>query len=466
MTKNSELPIPHWLLDAAANCNDQLVMIIGAGCSKERPTSLPLASECAEEVYRKLTEDNVLAMDENLDSSDLSLVAQLAHEATGSNEALVKRLRPQKFVNARPNRGHRLAIALMLEGAVRDIVTLNFDLALSSAVSDIAGSTDLVSSILGPEQHDRLATRNIIYLHRSANAPYDDWILTADQLDEWKDSWEEIVVNRVAPTPNVVFVGLGAPANVLTHSIKQIGEVLEGNKNKICYVNPTNLDNSPFATELNVGNENHVKAGWCEFLEHLSDRVKRERLNSLINDVESVLEDFEHPKNAERIATALGEGDLLLLGQLCARALQDSTARYRPVVDTDKGLVATLLAALETVAAEIEAPIMFSSDGVVRIQLEENGANITILLGSGCGRRRFSAVAEEMLNECGSQHTGMTILLIGSCIDGKDPNSKLPGSLVGEDSPESLVGSALQTRLIDCTDLLQNPSLIDEAISA
>lgn len=454
---------PHWVLDAVVSCESRIVMVIGAGCSKERPTSLPLASECAEEGYRKLVEDEVIQEIEGLDKKDLSAVADAAYEATGSNDALVQRLSPQQFQNARPNYGHKLVVALMLEGAIQDVVTLNYDLALSNAVSQVAGSTKKISHIHGPEQHDRLTTSNIIYLHRSALSPYSDWILTTKQLeDDWKDNWQEVIVNRIAPTPIIVFAGLGAPAAVLTKTIQRIQTILANHGNQICYANPSELENSPFATELGISSDNHVYVGWCDFVSSLSERLKRERVSHLSIEIGQILEGYGLPKMTDKVESALNAIDLLLLGKLCSAALLDETSDYRPVVDTDAGLVAFLLSTLQTIASTLDTPLQITRDGDVRIFLPQNGANITFVLGSGRGNRRFSAVATEISSERRPAPTGITVSLIGSCTDSGGDTAKMPKALVGQDPSGSLIGSSSPLSELDCARILENPELVEE----
>lgn len=462
VTPQNKTP-PPWVLDAVASCESRIVFVIGAGCSKEKPTCLPLASECAQEGYRKLVEDNVIEEADGINKSDLSAVADLAYEATGSNDALVQRLTPQRFLNAGPNYGHKLTIALMLEGAIQDVVTLNYDLALSNAVSQVAGSTRRISHIHGPEHHDRLSTSNIIYLHRSAFSPYSEWILTTRQLDEgWKDDWQEVIANRIAPVPVIVFAGLGAPAAVLTETIRRIQTILADSGNRLCYANPTELGESPFATDLGVTNENHVCLGWCDFVAELAERLKRERVAELVAEIGQVLDGYELPIETDEVQAALDGIDLLLLGRMCAVALLDNSSDYRPAVATDAGLLAYLLASVQIIAKSLEAPLHITRDGDARIFLPQNGANITFVLGSGRGNRRFSAITTEIVSERRPALTGVTVLLVGSCTDSGEMSAKMPKTLVGEDISGSLIGGSSPFSEVDCARIFENPGLIDE----
>jgi hypothetical protein len=93
------------------------VLAIGAGTSLEPPTSLPLSAQCAEEAHRRLLADNVLA-EPCRNPDDLSEVADRVYEVTGSQEELVRRLPRMQFQQAKPNEGHLLAAAMLIEGAI------------------------------------------------------------------------------------------------------------------------------------------------------------------------------------------------------------------------------------------------------------------------------------------------------------------------------------------------------------
>jgi hypothetical protein len=208
------LPTP--LLTAiSADHGGQVVLVLGAGCSKESPTSLPLARECAEEAHRRLVADGVLAAGDCTDPTDLSLLAERVFEKTGSQAALVERMSPMKFRQALVNEGYRMTAALLREHAIAAVLTLNFDLAIFHAISSVGGATD-VAVILGPEDHAHLQLINVVYIHRSAKADPDQWILRTSEIEEgWHGRWEQVVAQRFLANPVTVFVGLGSPARVL-----------------------------------------------------------------------------------------------------------------------------------------------------------------------------------------------------------------------------------------------------------
>ncbi len=125
--QTAELPAD--LLHAAAERQGLVVLVVGAGCSLEAPTNLRLASDYAIDVHRRLLLDGVLEENECQQPDDLSLVASAVWERHGSQAAVVERLPRSGFRTARPNEGYLIAAALLREGAVSAVLTLNFDLA-------------------------------------------------------------------------------------------------------------------------------------------------------------------------------------------------------------------------------------------------------------------------------------------------------------------------------------------------
>jgi hypothetical protein len=148
-----------------------VVLVVGAGASFEAPTSLPLSRACAVEAHRRLVADGVLADGSCADPEDLSCVADTVVEVTGSQAALVERMPISRFRLAEANEGYLLAACLLREGAVGCVMTLNFDLGMSMALTKL-GAQDDVGVICGPEEHQRLRLVNLIYLHRNVNLDF------------------------------------------------------------------------------------------------------------------------------------------------------------------------------------------------------------------------------------------------------------------------------------------------------
>lgn len=113
------------------------MLVTGAGTSIEPPTAIPLAWQCSSDAHSRLIADGVLDVGDCNDPYDLSALADAVVQKTKSQEALVSRLAIEPMRNAKPNDGHLIAIALMIEGAISNIVTLNYDLAFSNAISEL-----------------------------------------------------------------------------------------------------------------------------------------------------------------------------------------------------------------------------------------------------------------------------------------------------------------------------------------
>src|SRR4051812_21808566 len=88
------------LLAAVAAADARLGLVIGAGCSLETPTRIPLAGDLAEEVHTQLVADGVLVEGECVDPRDLPVLVELvAAKAGGSQAGFVSAMRPNRFRN-------------------------------------------------------------------------------------------------------------------------------------------------------------------------------------------------------------------------------------------------------------------------------------------------------------------------------------------------------------------------------
>jgi len=262
--------LPAELLEAVASPGGgRIVLVLGAGCSGERPTDLPLAGDLARECHRRLLADGRLADGAVGNPDDLSAVAAAVFEATGSQRDLVERFPPDRFRNAEPNDGYLIAAAFLRESAVSCVMTLNFDVAASTALAHL-GTREEVSTIGGPEDHHRLGARNLIYLHRNINSEPDELILRREALDEeWRDHWEEVVARRVLGGPVTVFVGLGSPAAVLVETTRRILAALEVGA-RVYVVDPLERERSAFFAALDLDPRVYVRLGWSEFMHRLA----------------------------------------------------------------------------------------------------------------------------------------------------------------------------------------------------
>jgi hypothetical protein len=130
------------------------------------------------EVHRRLLADGILQNGECEDSNDLSLVADAVFIKRNSQRDVVERLREQYDLKlATPNDGYLIAAAMLCEGAISSVVTLNFDLAISNALSEL-GAGLIVGVIDCPDELPRQKNINVYYLHRNVNAvDPESWVL-------------------------------------------------------------------------------------------------------------------------------------------------------------------------------------------------------------------------------------------------------------------------------------------------
>ena len=101
-----DLKLPPQLLQAISSpSGGGVVIVLGAGCSKEDPTGLPLAGELSIQCHRRLIFDGILEAGDVVDPSDLSDVAEAVFQKKGSQSPLVDRFPLGDFKLAEPNEG-------------------------------------------------------------------------------------------------------------------------------------------------------------------------------------------------------------------------------------------------------------------------------------------------------------------------------------------------------------------------
>lgn len=453
--------IPAELLWAVAQRQGLVALVVGAGCSLEAPTGLKLARDYAEDVHRLLVADGVLVDGDCVDPTDLSLVATAVHDRTGSQAPLVERLPRNEYRTARANDGYLYAAALLREGVVSCVLTLNFDLAMSNALSDLSAND--VSVIAGPTDLAQLGTSAIIYLHRNVDeGDLERWILRQEALEEeWRDDWQAVVAQRVMAAPVTVFAGLGSPAAVLTETITRIRAAV-ADVLKTYVVDPAAA--APFHAALNLPPEAHIRLGWGDFMRRLAARVGAEHLATLeeacrVLSVENgwPIEEGEDASLCRRF-TDLG---LVLVGKIKARWLLDKQA-YAPD-DHRRELVADLLLAIGVVEKELGGTSYFREDGVV--EFRGAGSIVAVVLpASGAGTRRWASLESRLRAVASSMRPDArpTSAIVGG-VQGGRPEMSPPEDVVVGDSTDDILGGrpAIQMFLVD--ELHGDPSLIRNA---
>lgn len=293
------------------------MLVLGAGCSVESPTNLRTARDLAVHCHRQLVLNDVLGEGDVEDASDLSSVADAVFSRRGSHRDLVMQFPPDAFRYAQPNDGYCIMGALLLEGALADVVTLNFDRTASTALAGLGAGAD-VCTLRGPNDHQLLGQRNLIYVHGDIDSDPDDIILRSAQLDDWKGRWREVIAARVLASPVVVFVGIGTAASLLAETTRKIHSALSSGA-QAYIVDPLAYEASTLAEELGVQHENYLRVTWGDFMDALSDRVVEEQREATKEACAAVMrEPGSQQEDVEELCGRLAALGLVALGQLRA----------------------------------------------------------------------------------------------------------------------------------------------------
>jgi hypothetical protein len=443
--------LPADLLHAVSECQGRVALVVGAGCSVEEPTGLKLASEYAAEAFRQLVLDGILNEGECDDPEDLSLVASAVWARHGSQTPLVERLPRSAFRTARANDGYLIAAALLREGAVSCVLSLNFDLAMSSALTELSASD--VEVIAGPQHLAHLGSAALVYLHRNVDeVDMERWILRREALEEeWRGDWQEVVARRVMASPVTVFAGLGSPAAVLTETVTRIRAAVSDHF-KAYVVDPAEA--TPFQAALDLPAEARLRAGWVAFMVQLERRVTAEHRAELEAAARELCVEHqwdEEVQHAPSLCSRFAGLGLVLMGKLRALWLLDPQG-YAPD-DARRGLIADLLLGVGLVERELGATAYFREDGVVEFR---TGSTITAatLLASGGGTRRWAALEPRVRTAAARlRPEARPVFAILGGVQGAAPEPIAP--------PEDLLSGGMSDDII-AGDLVMNLVMIDE----
>lgn len=395
---NDHLPsvLPPPLLQAASQANGRIVLVLGAGCSFVSPTSVPMAQNCSREAYRRLVHDGVLRDGDCPNVDDLSVLADTVFEKRTSQGELVDRLPIDQFRRAHPNAGHLIAAALLRENVIASILTLNFDLAMENALTQL-GARD-VQTIACPENVPHFAAHNVVYLHRNVEeVNREKWVLRTSALaSEWRQGWEDMMARAVLMSPVVVFVGLGSPAAVLIETTQRIKQCIEALH--VYQVDPSPAANNAFFQALALPESAFVQLGWNEFMEQLGNRVAAEQIDALrvvcasecqaenfvVRDVEIVIERFR----------SMG---LVEMGRIRAAWLSlADTEFYAVPSESYTSLMAHAVVAVSTVSQEISAQNLWIRSEIVVFREASGNVLTCAMMASGRGTRGWIAIEAEV----------------------------------------------------------------------
>lgn len=441
----SPAPLPSDLLQAVSSLSGgKLALVLGAGCSFEAPTGIPTARACSREVHRRLIEDSVLTASDCSDPEDLSALTDAVFARTSSQTDVVRRLLDSFDLKApTPNDGYLCAAALLTEGALSAVVTLNFDLAMTVAIAQL-GSGQVVGIVQCPQDLADQKVVNIFYLHRNVNADAESWILRSVSLEtEWRDHWEPIVATKVLTTPVVVFAGLGTPVGVLIESTKLLRKALPG-VTKVYQVDPVAPSDSAFFQALELDSSAYIQRGWCAFMEALSGRLLEEHLAAISREAASMTQQNAwQAEDLTALLSPLRALGLVFVGRLRSTWLLQGKAYSRHEAGT-VGLISDLLLGLAMMARISAAAIGITDDGTVEFSRGDRVV-AAFLLASGRGQLSRSAIEARV---SGSSRRGQGrsiqprgVIVAGSIDDWNIPSTPPMDVVHGDESNDILSGS-------------------------
>lgn len=440
--------LPAELLQAvSAPGGGKITLVIGAGCSLEAPTSIPLAGECSRQCHERLIADGILADEDCLDPSNLSSLADAVFAKRGTQDPLVKQLSQHYTLkSASPNEGHLLTAAMLREGAITSVLTLNFDLALSTAIAAL-GVGDAIGIIDGPDDLLNQNRFNLYYLHRNANESNSDlWILRTEALaTEWRGKWQAVVTAKVLATPVVVFAGLGSPADVLIECTKLIqNSIPEGSR--AYQVDPGQPNESAFFLALALDPAFFIQGKWCEFMAALSQRLVVQQialLNSTAQDV--IARDTLYPEDLAPLLSRLENLGLLELGRLRANCLlyeQDY------IVDEELGreLVADVLLGIALITRVTGTTAIILGIGVVEFRRGDRIVSTHLVVSGRGSRGRIAIQSELSLRQ--RRYRGLASSPAGAIVGGirddiEGPITPPADVLIGDTSGSIIFGQTL-----------------------
>lgn len=456
----AEPGIPAALLQAvAAPGGAKLALVVGAGCSVEPPTGVPVASKCSLEIHRRLVADGVLKDGQCADPTDLSAVADAVFAVCGSQKPVVERLGQQYDLKlAPPNDGYFTAAALLIEGALDAVVTLNFDLALTAALASLGGG-EQVGVVDGPEHLGNQKKSNVYYLHRNANAEDPEkWVLRTAVLDKaWQGGWEQVVATRALVAPVVTFVGLGTPVGVLIESTKLLRNAVP--LASFFQVDPGERAESKFSAALGLPESAYVRLGWCQFMAEMGRRLMQEHA-ALIGQAitNKVHDDALTGEDVAGLVHQLVDLGLLRVGRIKAEWLLHSKP-YRPMRGDDPALVADLLLALAMVGRVTGAKVAITDDGIVEFY-RDGRVVAASMLASGCGHRGRSAVEADLSRrrrQLRRRVVHPTMALVGGTSDAWGAQVSPPPDVVRGATEGDIITGPETFRLVHISQLRAQP---------
>lgn len=451
MPDDSQLP-PDLLSDFTDPQGRKVTLVIGAGCSFEPPTNLPLSKNVSRNAHQQLLDDGVL-QEPCENPEDLSEVADAVFEARGEQRPLVKRMGIHRFTGVDPNSGHKIAAALLREECISSVITLNYDDAMTQAMGYVGGREE-INEIGDPRAHNEMGSTNLVYLHRKADADPNDLIIRTEDLEnEWEGNWEEMIVQSQLIRSSSVFAGLGSPAAVLTESTQKLRGA-EGSDPTFYQVDTADYEwendkgeteRSPFTEALDIPEDQYIQSGWCDFMEAVGERVRKQQLQELCEAcVQVALEDEQQLFEAlsdetldelrSRIRSLLDPGTqpyrFLEMGKLRARWFLETGKKYACHFREDVPTwIAQLLLAVDYILRryEFEDAIFLPQDGCVKF-CHSDGREIISHLAHGRSRMSWKRLQNKLPSRASvrRERTNQPICILAEGLRGSPEDYSTP----------------------------------------
>lgn len=467
---NGSSMLPPELLQATADRQGHIAFVIGAGCSLEPPTNLRLASVYSQRAFDALKLDGVLE-DGDCDPSDLSDVASAVFAKQSNQALLVKVLPRSEYQHARPNLGHLLAVALMAEGTISCIATLNFDMALSAAITQLQVTE--IATVSGPDDLGNFGDKTLVYLHRNAyEADVERWILRKEAIeDQWKDGWEGAVAERISLSPQLVFAGLGSKAAALTESLRRVKERVP-EQTRTYVVDPA--AKSAFADDVELADpEHHIQLGWVQFMTELAGRLTAEldaEMSAACGDLAVAHGWADGDTTVRPVLDALGRMNLVDLGVTRGQWLGTGTAGYAPddpahrsyVRDevTNRGYIADLVLGLGALVVSEDCTVEVTDAGTVKLEAPSNlDGPLAIHPVAGRGLEPWT-VLDQVEKVCSAAGPRSADVILYSGLRTKRPDAPAaPGDILGDVPIDDITYAVTSLKIVDVDDLRTDPAL-------
>ena len=412
------------------------------------PTKLKSGGDYSEMAFHALVADRLLSADACSDPRDLSLLADVVFQTHQSQLPLTDRLPRSEWRNATPNEGHRIAAALLIEGIIRSIITLNYDLAFQSAFQAL-GAPSSISVAKGPEDHAAIGNQALIYLHRSAESDPQSWILRKADLDDgWRGGWEAMVAAGCLSAPVTLFAGLGSPAAVLTETVSNLAGITGS---EYFFADP--YPEGEFLKALGPYLTAVMQMGWIDLMREISIRVAGAQAKEVEMSCRALAQ--ERGLSATKlpdICASLADIGVVAIGMLRATWLLHSKPFCPAIVDHENARLGDLLTTIGVVAEALDADAVFRDDGVCELRLRGTERSVSFMCAHGSGMHTWAAIQARLeIRRPQSMSSVMPRVVLGT---GLVPDtSQLPEDLVHSRSPDDLVRGHNRTVLVDAAEI-------------